>query len=229
MSTFIRADRFWTTRGDTVLETLGRGKYDVVREPTDSEEGKGVWVLIDGLSSGDYDNMGSVGRSNMRVFENEHAGLFDGDDDTADAVIVHSAFSHRAVAVRWEAYDHRSGSGDREELSEEEEERLERWDALADVVSALADYIVLDESDLSELECEEESEQWHDYAREDFRRELIKAHPEKEDAIDAASNETLGRLWYDACSESGYYPEHAGDEIHWHFDRVVPKVDVSSL
>lgn len=232
MDTFVRPDHWFLARDYSETDCIEGMRHETVSAPDSCENGKGVWVLLEYVSCGDYDRNGSVGRSNVRVFEDEHAALF--TSEPPDAVIVRGGHGYRAVAVRWEAYDHRSRNSARIESDEssmtpEESARLERWDELADTLAGLADYPLLSEDDHSLLEIEEETEAWESYGRSDFRRELTKAHPEAEEAIDAATDAQLDALWHRACDESNTYPEHTSEGVYYDFDRVVRSVEAVDL
>ncbi len=223
MLSYVRPSAY-SLRHESAVYCISHLRYDVVKAPTSSEEGWDVWVMLDCLAAGDYIGAGTIGRSNVRVFEEEFSALFEAET----AVIVRGDHGYRAIAIRWEAYDHHARSSDciasdEEVLSAEECTRLELWDALARTLAGLADYPIMSEDDHSMLECEEEQEAWTSYGRRDFQRALQKAFPDLSDALDEASNDALDSLWTEGTEAAGWYTEHTSEGPYFPIDRVVSR------
>lgn len=91
---------------------------------------------------------------------------------------------------------------------------------LADVVNALHDYPLLDESDHSERETEYAAECWEDYDAQDFARAIVKALDEDDeerglvDQVEDADSDALALLHH--VSDPGErYPETGDDPVWW--------------
>lgn len=210
------ASRYWIAREGTELETPAPWEFLADNTHLGSHwdsatEKRHDWFVPDALTHGDYVGCGTIGRSNIRVLRAEYADL-----EGIAWVEVYGSHGWNGIAVR-NTYNERDSEHSEEEAS------------FVEFLDGLEDYCIADESDLSEVEQEEEQEQWSDWGRDEFRRELAKAHPEREEAIDAASDETLDRLYWGACEASGTYPEHTSHEVLFSFERVLPHVDVSEL
>jgi hypothetical protein len=84
-------------------------------------------------------------------------------------------------------------------------------------------YPVYDEEDMTELEEEEITQEWDDFAADEFGREL----PEDlQDKWEQLSDEDKRNMFWQACESAGYYPEHSGVEVLWSYayERAVPGV-----
>jgi hypothetical protein len=160
-----------------------------------------VWPERDGkwLIS-DYlctgDYVDSYSRSNARVFAREFAA---GEG-------TWWRWARGSIAIRTLAY--RNSREVRETLDD------------------LADYPLLDESDHSELEMEDEQEGWESWGRSDFRRELVRvveAHLsnrelthdangfDADEIIDRISDEQVDALFYELCRQEETYTEHSSE------------------
>jgi hypothetical protein len=84
--------------------------------------------------------------------------------------------------------------------------------AVREFIDALAEYPLADESDHSELQTEHEIEEWSDWGRDEFRREIAEhlslKRPECEEQIDALdetlADEALDGLWGDYQRGAGW-------------------------
>lgn len=90
---------------------------------------------------------------------------------------------------------------------------------------SLDGYPLLDDSDHSELEQEEQTEQWNDWGRKDFKKDLRKyiaqytdeGSPERkalDEIIDIIGDKDLDRAYWEMCSRADAYPE-GGDDIRF--------------
>lgn len=91
------------------------------------------------------------------------------------------------------------------------------------LVELAAEYPVLDESDMSDLEEEEITESWDQYLRSDVNYALSKIM--EDDAGDGdppwytewenLSEDEQQALWFEAVEATGNYAEHTGIEVLW--------------
>lgn len=104
--------------------------------------------------------------------------------------------------------------------------------------AALADYPVLDESDLSAAEHEAEEEAWENWALSDWRdhvsRRLDDLLPEDSnvDGSDLAwdlSSDTLADLWRLAADRLSWSVEHHGDGLYFNFDAGAAELTAAEL
>lgn len=112
-------------------------------------------------------------------------------------------------------------TGDPVPMDDETAERIR------EICTSLEAYPCLDEDDHSELEQETMWEQWKDYGRSDFRRELESRleewDPWYDHDIDLLTDEDLDWYWWNGCDAynvnggSGYANEE-GDSIHFYLD-----------
>lgn len=70
------------------------------------------------------------------------------------------------------------------------------------------DYPVLDESDFSELECEDEWESWESWGRNDFQRALVRDF-RCERVVDLLSADDIRELYQAACHAQNHDPHEA--------------------
>jgi hypothetical protein len=82
------------------------------------------------------------------------------------------------------------------------------------LVNLATQYPVYDDDDMSQLENDETSERWDDYAADDFRGELPE---DAQEAWDELGDEEQRELFWSACEAAGYYPEHSGVEVLWSY------------
>lgn len=97
---------------------------------------------------------------------------------------------------------------------------------ILDAISALANYPLLDEEAHSHLELEAEQEAWDSWARDDWRKALMKAHPEHEEAIEDFSDEELSELWREASDAAGVYVEHTAEGPYFDFKRAAGAIEL---
>lgn len=104
---------------------------------------------------------------------------------------------------------------------------------LIDVVSALANYPLLDEDHHSRLEMEMENDQWEAYGREDWRKALADSHLglDHQDVIeDDLSDEGLDYLWYEVAGPHlSWNVEFHGHDAVWNFDEGENLVEEEDL
>lgn len=143
-----------------------RRTSDVCDSGDDCERSESTWFAHDMLRCGDYHNDGTVVRSNIRVLqriadeyerertENPHA---DGSTDSVSSYyrMVYGSYGFEAMLITWDVMCEDSVCP-----------------PLRDAVFALSDYPIADESDWSDLQCEEENTAWEDYGRQDFAESL---------------------------------------------------------
>lgn len=85
-----------------------------------------------------------------------------------------------------------------------------------DMLIGLADdYPVYDESDLSELECDEIGESWAEFMRSEVWRELPEVT--RTTMWDLIGDDEVTEIWWACVSADvfGSYPEHGGVEVIW--------------
>jgi len=107
-------------------------------------------------------------------------------------------------------------------------------DDMIEVLSRLADYPLISESDLSELEHELENEAWDSYIESDFTRALRKKfcngesdeeNEQNDSRIDALSSDELYELFSQAMETSNTYYEHeTGGSVYVDIDRVLEAI-----
>ena len=109
-------------------------------------------------------------------------------------------------------------------------------DRLIEAIDGLATYPIYDESDLSDLECERESEAWTESygGRHDFKRALVKFfdglldEDYEHDLDDECHDKAVDQLWY-ACTErlqgGESFLNESGDAIHFPINRVIEKIE----
>jgi len=95
------------------------------------------------------------------------------------------------------------------------------------ILAALAGYPVLDEDDLSELECEVEAEQWADHGRADFRRDLVDSFDGTafvtDDDRDLLTDDLLNATWYSFAQHhgDGGKSHESPDSCHFYIDECI--------
>ena len=111
---------------------------------------------------------------------------------------------------------------------------------LIETLERLASYPLIDEDDLSQLEQDEITAEWNDYARRDFVRALAAAFREAEneraadwveDMPEDAINDLYWRMcgWHTGKGVRESYPEHGGCEIVWNLEETVEKIGADDL
>lgn len=149
--------RFTEATGE-VIRTI-REDYTGDRDPFDSlcieltdwanvEPSEDVWFIPSDMTGSDYSG-GTHTKSNHRVFMEDYPA----SDDIR--YITHGTFGHYSVAIRLD--------------------RLVNDSDLRETLDSLADYPVLSEEDMGELEGELEDEAWNDYGRSDVIEEIAQA------------------------------------------------------
>jgi hypothetical protein len=140
----MRVCRFDSYR-DNKPEDLARLSYGDLK-PLDKHQTPEPtdFLVPDALSGSDYCSSGSVEVSNHRVF-------LDQFKDSPNMYDVYGGYGTFAVAIRLDSIT----------------------DEMVEVLNALEDYPVIDEEDLSEVECEAEEETWSNCSM--TRREELKA------------------------------------------------------
>lgn len=156
----------------------------------------GKWMVSSRLETGDY--VDSYARSNARVWGRNFA------DGEGTWWRWHGQ-SIQSIAIRTLAY--RNSTDVRKALD------------------ALADYPLLDDSDHSDLEHEDEQENWESWARSDFRRELVRVlaselsargvEGDASDLIEAVSDVQVDALFWSLCQQEESHPEHSGGEVNF--------------
>lgn len=155
--------------------------------PSEVKEG---WFQVEYATGSDYSGS-SVTRSNYRVL----CAMLE-EHETGAVTWVRTPGGHGTygIAVRYF------------ELSE----------PMREAIDALEDYCVLDDSDLSELELEEQSECWERWTRRDFIRELAKSLGKDSDALgEAITDEQWYSVFHALCEESNTYWEDQCGEGPW--------------
>lgn len=90
---------------------------------------------------------------------------------------------------------------------------------LHECAMALANYPVLDDSDFSEREAEEENEAWSNWGARDFRRALasLPGHSHEVEFFEVLSDETLRVAW-EKINPNGEWVIHESDGCYFPFD-----------
>ncbi len=165
------------------------------------EEGSVPILLPQVMSGGHYADSCQVEVSNHRVFLERFAGQcsctrVDGDEATfkchCDASLtteIEKAGTHQVVGGH-------GTYGVAIEINK-------ITPAMLDVLEALDNYPIIDESDLSECETESQNEAWENWLRHDFQRELVKTYPDLADDIEDLPANRLWELFWIA-DEEGY-------------------------
>jgi hypothetical protein len=86
-----------------------------------------------------------------------------------------------------------------------------------DALDSLEGYPLLDEDRHSELEQEAQTDAWNDYARNDFKRDIVKLVDEEdkeqtEELLDAITDKELDKQVWELWQSAERYPE-GGDEV----------------
>lgn len=101
---------------------------------------------------------------------------------------------------------------------------------ILNAISSLADYPILDESKLSELEMEAEIEAWESWGRNDWRKELVKAFPGFEENIYDATNDEIFELWHRASEQLGWTVEfETGGNARFNFEEAIKKLNIDDM
>lgn len=114
-----------------------------------------------------------------------------------------------------------------------------------DTLKGLKKYPLIDEDDYSNLEVETEQEQWRDWAKNDFVREIKKLAQKQldelpidigqeefeliEEMLDNASSDQLRRMFWKLCEENGRYPETEGDHMYYDWESIIGDFDIGQL
>ncbi len=153
-------------------------------------EVKNGWFQVEYATGSDYSGS-SVTRSNYRVL----CAMLE-KHETGAVTWVRTPGGHGTygIAVRYF------------ELSE----------PMREAIDALEDYCLLDDSDHSELECDEQSEAWDNWARKDFVRELAKGlGKDPHELGEALTAEQWYSVFHALCEASNTYCEDQGGEGPW--------------
>jgi hypothetical protein len=158
----------------------------------------GEWFIPDLLSGSDYSG-GSVTVANHRAFLREY-GERNGIHKLAGG---HCTY---AVAI------HVSRLAD---------------DDIRECFEFLDDYPCLDDETLSEVESEAEDTAWEFWAESDFKRELVKVFPEREDHIDTLDSEAIRAIFEDAAEAANeYWINETGNSAWIDLERVAAQAIV---
>ncbi len=98
-------------------------------------------------------------------------------------------------------------------------------DELTEVLTGLAEeYPVYDEEDMSELESDETTESYADYARADAEHEMDEETRDLWDQLALVSDTAQESLWWQVCSDNqgNDYAEHDGYSANWDLRRFLP-------
>lgn len=157
---------------------------------------QGPFVIPNLLSFGEYDNSGTVERSNNRVFKEQFASL-----------------EHR----EWWPIGGNYGEGVVVRVDADE-----RHEDLREFFDSLANYPLADEDDHSQMEMEQEEENWRDYGAGDFEREVRKYAPEElQERLEKALEGHTFELFRAMNEATGSYPEQESTSTLFHEERMV--------
>lgn len=174
-------------------DNLSYGDFEHCKHPA-GHKPRELYLIPSILSGSDYTGE-SVNQSNHRVFLNTY-GKWTGIHHLC------GGYGTYAVAIRSDV--------------------LTRHPEVQETLDSLEDDPVMDESDLSELEHEEEEEAWNSYVESDLISAVRKSDPRLEefdpDTID----------WYDlyieAMEETNTYWEHSSEGAYLPIDDLVPNL-----
>lgn len=172
------------------------------------EETRHNQVPLHAIEHGGYSDYsgGTVGKSNFQIIQDM---AMSEDELKPFLVFAYGGYGSNQAYIRL----------DMGEVPEE----------LMRVVGALANYPVLDEHHLSEVEMEEEDEAWTSWAREDWRDALKKEFPDYEDQIDDFSDEELDRLWFEEAGDLSWTVEHTVEGPTFNFDEALTRIELEEV
>lgn len=152
------------------------------------------------LAFGDYDNSGSVERSNQRVFLEAFGarpGIYE----------IYGSHGSQAVGIR---------------LSIEDADAEDEWvEELIRTLSGLEDYPVLDDEDMSNLEQEMFEEAYDNFGRTDFVRAI-----EKLLDLELTEEGDIGELFWRHAADHGVVE---GGGVYFDIDKMADNVTVDDL
>jgi hypothetical protein len=103
-------------------------------------------------------------------------------------------------------------------------------DEMIDEFNALDDYPCFNDEIVSEVEMEAENEAWDSWAKHDFRRELAKQFPQREDEIYDFSDEQLFEIFHNAMERTNtYWENETGNSAYVDFDRILKGISEQNL
>lgn len=163
---------------------------------------------------GDYDNSSAVERSNAKVF--------------SELPFVSQQFGDYGTV--WTGID----ASDIDAIT---------WDQLQDLIDTcdgLADYPVIDEQVMSDVEMELQNEAWESWGRTDFQQELCKQITSEqeneedksalEDQIEQLTDKQIDKLFWHACEVSNtYWQIESGGNAYIDLERVAKAVVLADL
>lgn len=173
------------------LEGLHGGRFDSY-DPDDPQSSldsrkDGRWFAPQYLHMGDYDDTGSVGASNVRVWEKDF-----------------KKGKGKWWHLRTEGYGGRVVMIDTTKNIPEE---------AVDTLAALEDYPLICEEDHSNLEEEWKQEAAASWAYEEFRGALIERFPDDEDKIQELSEDKLAKLFWKGAEDMEWAMESSSAYI----------------
>lgn len=99
-----------------------------------------------------------------------------------------------------------------------------------DMIAGLEEYAIIDEQDMSELECDSENEAWESWGATDFLQALAKHHGLEEDVFEHVTHEQAWSAWNEAADHEGWHAEHDAEGVRFNFSkRVLDRVDLETL
>lgn len=178
------------------------------------------WEEMPYCNPGDYNNSCSVERANFKwieewIAEKQAKGL----DTRLLIKTIWGDFSSKSAY--WNANDTRESCQDCENAQPEHGPAYaqcsyhEAWEELRDVVEGLHDYPSIDDDNLSQLEMEEQDQEWASWARNDFKSAMLKHwvddEPENWPQFAYAQESQIDQMFYELSEEANEYWESTGD------------------
>lgn len=195
---------FWDVDNSNLGYSQLQDTFEGTRADLEAGLAQGTqYVFVpDDCGGSDYGGGGALTRSNCQAL----AELCDGVNAHAD--------SEGGSARYWKLHGGHGSYGIAIDVTARSTE-------LVDCLERLSDYPVIDESLMSEMESEEESEAWSDCYRADFRKEI--AEREEMD-LDAVPDAELDTLFYDVMSNGGESWEHDSSGASIRLERITKAI-----
>lgn len=213
--------------GDIEYENESASYGDLKNCKLDEQPITELYVMPRYCSGSDYSG-GSVEASNCRVllaefggiaYEDDYVGKVDGNATFAGVHAVYGGHGTFAVAIRLDTFL--------------------RCKELREMLNGLDNYPLINEEDMTFLEMQWQDENWENWARDDFRREL-KKHLGVDDIEWQSSSSTDEktreeeqrkldgnvRQFFEECREACnvYWENEQGDSMHVDLTRIVKSI-----
>lgn len=165
------------------------------------------WFLVDYATGSDYSGGDLLNKSNFRVLLQLCKDALSEPDTCQEPWFVEVVGGHSTFGIALHC----------ERTPEDIYEKVEGLDS----------YPILDEDDYSQLQMDEESEAWSDWASHDFKRALEKKFRDID--FDQMSDEDLFELFHNAAEQSNTNWEVEGMGVTIDIDRIVESIEAKDL